>query len=191
MFLAVLLVYAAITTLYSFKLKQQVIVDVMLLAMLYTMRIIGGSAATHVMPSFWLLAFSMFVFFSLALVKRYSELAPLLVRDGGETIAGRGYVAADLPVLMALGVASGMNAVLVLAFYVDSPEVRAMYPSARAILFAPALILYWIGRLWMKARRGEVHDDPVVFAAKDWQTLAIVAVLGLLFAIASTRLLAG
>ncbi len=190
LFLFTLLVYAAMTTLYSFKLKQHVIVDVILLAMLYTIRIIGGSAATHISPSFWLLAFAMFLFFSLALVKRHSEVAPLLAKDEGGQIAGRGYVAADLPVLMALGVASGMNAVLVLALYLDSDAVRAIYPSNRPILIAPALVLYWIGRLWMKTQRGEVHDDPVVFAAKDWQTLVILAVLAALFLLASAGLFA-
>lgn len=187
LFLIVLLGYTLLTTAYSVRLKQQVIVDVMLLGALYTMRIIGGSAATGVVPSFWLLAFSMFLFFSLALVKRYSELLPFVGQD--KNLAGRGYRSSDLPVLMAAGVASGMNAVLVLAFYVDAPTTRAMYPSATAILVAPALILYWIGRLWMKAHRGEVHDDPVVFAARDWQTLVIAAMLGVLFVIAGSHLL--
>lgn len=188
LFLAVLVLYGVLTTLYSFKLKQQVMVDVMLLALLYTMRIAGGAAATHVVPSFWLMAFSTFLFFSLALVKRYSELLPLLGRGDG-AVAGRGYLASDLPVLMAAGVASGMSAVMVLAFYVDSDATRAMYPSAQAILLAPVLLLYWMARLWMKTHRGEVHDDPVVFAARDWQTLLIVAVMGVLFLLAGSRLL--
>jgi 4-hydroxybenzoate polyprenyltransferase len=189
LFLAVLLIYAVLTTAYSVRLKQQVIVDVMLLGVLYTTRIVGGSAATGVVPSFWLLAFSMFLFFSLALVKRYSELLPLA--GDQRMLVGRGYRSADLPVLMAIGVASGMAAVLVLAFYVDAPATRAMYPSAVVILLAPALILYWISRLWMKAHRGEVHDDPVIFAARDWQTLVIVAMLGLLFLVAGSKLLIG
>ncbi len=190
LFTAVLMGYGIATTLYSFKLKQQVIVDVILLAALYTVRIAGGAAATGVVPSFWLLAFSMFIFFSLALVKRYSELRPLLTSSEG-MLAGRGYQASDLPVLMAAGVASGMNAVLVIAFYVDSETTRAMYPSTAAILLVPALILYWVARLWMKTHRGEVHDDPVVFAAKDWQTLVISAFIGLLFAVAGTSWFVG
>lgn len=182
--------YGIATTLYSFKLKQLVMVDVVLLALLYTVRIAGGAAATFVVPSFWLLAFSMFIFFSLALVKRYSELLPM-VQQGGSTLAGRGYHASDLPLLMAIGVGAGLNAVLVIAFYVDSPTTRAMYPSTGAILLVPALMLYWVARLWTKAHRGEVHDDPVVFAARDWQTLIIGGLIGLLFALASTSWFVG
>jgi len=188
LFLVVLLGYAVTTTAYSVRLKRQVMVDVILLATLYTTRIIGGSAAASVTPSFWLLAFSMFLFLSLALVKRYSELLPLLAAGGAP--AGRGYRADDLPVLLAAGVACGMNAVMVLAFYVDAAGTRDMYPSATAILLAPVFLLYWVGRLWLKAHRGEVHEDPVVFAARDWQTLAIAACLAVLFAIARSPLLA-
>jgi hypothetical protein len=92
---------------------------------------------------------------------------------------------------MAIGVGAGLNAVLVIAFYVDSPTTRAMYPSTGAILLVPALMLYWVARLWTKAHRGEVHDDPVVFAARDWQTLIIGGLIGLLFALASTSWFVG
>jgi 4-hydroxybenzoate polyprenyltransferase len=187
LFAGTLFVYLVITSLYSFRLKQQVIVDVILLAMLYTMRILGGSAATLIPPSFWMLAFSMFLFFSLALVKRYSELIPLLTAGKSDVLAGRGYRASDLPVLMSVGVASGMLAVLVLAFYLDDARTRAIYPSVQLALLAPVLILYWVARLWMKTHRDEMHDDPVVFAARDWQTLVIVALLALLFGLASTH----
>jgi len=190
LFLLVLLLYAAMTSAYSFRLKQQVIVDVILLAMLYTMRILGGSAATYVPPSFWLLAFSMFLFFSLALVKRYSELLPMVAAGKADTLAGRGYRASDLPVLMATGVSSGMSAVMVLAFYLDDAKTRAMYPSTKVILLAPVLILYWVARLWMKTHRDEMHEDPVLFAAKDWQTLVIAVILGGLFVLASTHIFA-
>lgn len=185
-FLAVLLGYCAVTTAYSARLKQLAMVDVILLATLYTSRILGGSAATDIVPSFWLLASSMFMFLSLALAKRYSELLPLVGET--RTLAGRGYRASDLPVLMATGVSSGMNAVLVLAFYINAPETRSMYPSTAAILVVPALLLYWVGRLWMKTHRGEVDDDPVVFAVRDWQSLAIGATIGGLFMLARSDL---
>ena len=190
LFVFTLFVYLVLTSLYSFRLKQQVIVDVILLAMLYTMRILGGAAATMISPSFWMLAFSMFLFFSLALVKRYSELIPLLTAGKADVLAGRGYRASDLPVLMATGVASGMMAVLVLAFYLDDARTRAIYPSRQFALLAPVLILYWISRLWMKTHRDEMHDDPVVFAARDWQTLVIVTLLAVLFGLATSHLLA-
>jgi 4-hydroxybenzoate polyprenyltransferase/phosphoserine phosphatase len=173
-FLGVLAFYLALTSLYSFWLKRQVLVDVMLLAGLYTLRIIAGSAVTAIVPSFWLLAFSMFVFLSLAMVKRHQELhqAP----DQGTPLAGRGYMRTDLPVLMALGAGSGLMSVMVLALYIDSPIVAQSYAEPVWLWLVPPVMLYWVGRLWMKAQRGEIHDDPVVFAVRDRQS-QVVAVL--------------
>lgn len=181
-FLGVLAAYYALTTLYSFFLKKQVVVDVMLLAALYTLRIIAGSAATNIRPSFWLLTLSMFVFLGLAMVKRYSELRIALTASA--PIAGRGYRPDDLPVVLALGSASGMVSVLILAMYTQAEIVPAMYPSPEWLWLAPPLMLYWTTRLWMKAQRGEVHDDPVVFAARDWQSLAVLALMGASFLLA-------
>lgn len=178
-FLLVLGGYLLLTSLYSFWLKREVILDVILLAGLYTARLLAGSAATGIEPSFWLLAFSQFIFFSLALVKRYTELR--LKPDDGSIIAGRGYYAADLPVLMALGAASGMMAVLVLALYIESPATAALYAGRGWLWLIPPTFLYWVARLWMKTHRGEVHDDPVVFAARDRQSLLIAGILGLIF----------
>ena len=185
MFLAVLGSYIILTGLYSFWLKRHVIVDVILLAGLYTLRIIAGSAATGIAPSFWLLAFSQFIFFSLALVKRYTELR--LKDDDGGILAGRGYYARDLPVLMALGASSGMMAVLVLALYIESPATAALYAGRAWLWLIPPTFLYWVARLWMKTHRGEVHDDPVVFAARDRQSLVIAGLLGLIFVAAATN----
>lgn len=175
-FLGVLALYLMLTSLYSFWLKRQVLVDVMLLAGLYTLRIIAGSAATGIVPSFWLLAFSMFIFLSLALVKRHQELhsAP----SDGALLAGRGYMRSDLPVLMALGASSGLMSVMVLALYVDSPAVAASYPEPVWLWLVPPVMLYWVGRLWMKVQRGEVHDDPVVFAVGDRQSQIIAVIIG-------------
>lgn len=175
-FLIVLGFYFAMTLAYSLRLKRQVIVDVILLAGLYTIRVVAGAAATQTMPSFWLLALSMFIFLSLAMVKRYSEL--LITLEQHKTVtAGRGYQIADLPVLMSIGVSSGMAAVMVLALYVNSPESSILYQHKMLLWLAPPLLLYWVSRIWMKAHRGEVDDDPVVFAIRDWQSLAITAVL--------------
>jgi len=175
-FLAVLAGYFAVTLSYSLFLKRQVIVDVMLLAGLYTIRVIGGAAATHIKPSFWLLAFSIFIFLSLALVKRYAELDLSLRKNKtGGRLAGRGYVVEDLPVLLALGVASGFVAVLIIALYINNPDLLVTYPAPEWLWLIPGLLLYWVSRLWMKTHRGEMHDDPVVFTARDWQSLTVVS----------------
>lgn len=165
-FLAVLAGYYLTTLAYSLWLKRLVVVDVIALAGLYTSRIIAGAAATSILPSFWLLALSMFLFLSLALVKRYSELRA--VRQIEKTrAAGRGYEVDDLPLLMSLGNASGLLSVLVLALYVNSPDVHTLYRHAYFLWLILPILLFWICRVWMKTHRGEMHDDPVVFAARD------------------------
>jgi len=183
-FLGVLLLYCGLTSAYSFYLKRQVVVDVMLLASLYTIRIIAGSAATLIRPSFWLLALSMFTFLCLAMVKRYSELRVAV--GSGQPLAGRGYMPADLPVVLALGVSSGMVSVLILAMYTQAAIVPEMYSAPEWLWLAPPLMLYWITRLWMKAQRGEVDEDPVVFAMRDWQSLVILVLMGGAFALAAS-----
>jgi 4-hydroxybenzoate polyprenyltransferase len=182
LFTITLLAYAAITTIYSFMLKRQVVVDVMLLAGLYTMRILAGSAATHIRPSFWLLAFSMFIFLCLAMIKRYSELRQVIDQD--KPLSGRAYLPSDLPVVLAIGSGSGLVSVLILALYTQSLIVPELYSAPEWIWLVPPLLLYWVARLWLKAGRGEIDDDPVLFAAKDWQSLTIAAVAGILFVLA-------
>jgi 4-hydroxybenzoate polyprenyltransferase/phosphoserine phosphatase len=180
---AVLLFYFALTLAYSVLLKRQVIVDVLMLAGLYTLRVIAGAAATAILPSFWLLAFAMFVFLSLALVKRYSELLVTLQQNQSMP-AGRGYSVQDLPVLMSAGTSAGMVAVLVFALYVNSPDVHRIYTQPHYLWLVPPLLLYWVSRLWMKTHRGEIDDDPVVFALRDWQSLVVAALSGVLFLLA-------
>lgn len=182
-FALVLLFYLVATLSYSIRLKRQVILDIVLLAGLYTLRIIAGSAATGIEPSFWLLAFSMFIFLSLAVVKRYSELR--LALDAEKVLPGRGYRKDDLPVLMAIGAGSGLMAVMVLALYLNSPDVVLNYAQPGWLWLACPIALYWVSRLWMKTHRGEVHDDPVVFAVRDWQSILTAVVIGLLFVLAS------
>ncbi|ANI17022.1 MULTISPECIES: UbiA family prenyltransferase [Pseudomonas] len=185
-FLVVLGLYYFLTIAYSFLLKKQVIVDVMLLASLYSIRVIAGSAATDIKPSFWLLAFSIFVFLGLALVKRYSELREATL--AAKTLPGRGYRPEDLPVVLALGSSSGMISVLILAMYTQAEIVPAMYPSPEWLWLAPTLMLYWTARLWMKTVRGEVDEDPVLFAARDWQSLVVVALMACTFLLAMSGL---
>jgi 4-hydroxybenzoate polyprenyltransferase len=155
-----------------------------LLAALYTMRVIAGAAATGVVPSFWLLAFSIFLFFSLAIVKRYSEMQ-IIFAQNKQQAAGRGYLVSDLPVLLSLGVASGMAAAMVIALYINDPETRHLYANTMWLWVVPPLVLYWVARVWMKAHRMEIDDDPVVFAARDWQSLLTVVLVGGCFVAAS------
>ncbi len=171
-FWLVLGTYYALTCAYSFVLKGMVLVDALALAGLYTLRIIGGSAAVEVPLSFWLLLFSVFLFLSLAFVKRFAELDALR-RQNRLRAAGRGYHVEDLPLLQSLGTAAGYLSVLVLALYINSPAIEALYRQPKVIWTLCVLMLYWVSRVWMMAQRGLMHDDPVVFALKDRQSLAI------------------
>jgi 4-hydroxybenzoate polyprenyltransferase len=164
--------YYVLTLAYSFFLKGWVLLDALTLAGLYTLRIIAGAAAVNVPLSFWLLLFSVFLFLSLAFVKRFAELEGLR-RQQRLRAAGRGYCVDDLPMLQSLGSASGYLSVLVLALYINSPEIQALYRQPKAIWFLCVLMLYWVSRVWMQAARGLMHDDPVVFALKDRVSLGI------------------
>jgi 4-hydroxybenzoate polyprenyltransferase len=148
------------------------LVDVFVLAGFYTLRILAGGAATGVPVSHWLLALSLFGFLSLALAKRYVEVSALASR--AETHArGRGYLAGDAQVLGWLGVASGCLSVLVLALYITSRDVTALYSRPELLWFACPLMLYWISRVWLLAHRGELHEDPLVFALRDPSSYAV------------------
>lgn len=182
-FVGVLAVYFLCTLAYSLAFKRQVVVDVLMLAGLYTLRVVAGGAATGIVPSFWLLAFSMFIFLSLALVKRYSELLVTLQQDQDRP-SGRGYTVTDLPVLMSVGTSAGMVAVLVFALYINNPDIPAVYDNPLWLWLVPPLLLYWVSRLWMKTHRGEVDDDPLVFALRDWQSLTVVGLSAVLFSVA-------
>ena len=165
-FLLVLLGYFGITLCYSLFIKRIALLDVLTLAGLYTLRVIAGAAAATIALSFWLLAISMFIFLSLALVKRYSEL--LFAGNGEDSYEnGRAYSTKDRESLALFGVTSGYLSVLVLALYVDSEQVRTLYTHPKAIWLLCPLLLYWISRVWLLARRGEMHEDPVVFAIED------------------------
>jgi 4-hydroxybenzoate polyprenyltransferase len=182
-FVAAIAIYIATTLLYSTLLKEYVLIDVFVLAALYTIRVIGGAAAIAVVPSFWLLAFSMAFFFSLALVKRCSELAVL--RGRGQLVAhGRDYQTTDYDVLQATGVASGMAAVVIFALYIRSPDIADAYRHPEALWLLCGTITYWICRMWIKTARGEMHDDPLVYSAKDRASLLMVGFSLFAFAMA-------
>jgi 4-hydroxybenzoate polyprenyltransferase len=178
-FAAVLGGYYALTWAYSLRLKRAALVDVMTLAALYTIRLIAGSTATSIPLSFWLLAFSIFIFLSLGIVKRYTEINDAAQADNS-TIYGRGYGAADLPLLLNLGVASGYCAVVVVAFYINSVDSLVLYHHRNPLWLVCPLLLYWISRVWLLTSRGEMHDDPIVFALRDRISLLIVWIIGLI-----------
>ncbi|MHA7600651.1 UbiA family prenyltransferase [Alicycliphilus sp. T452] len=175
-FLAWLAVYFALTCWYSVTLKRLVLLDCMALACLYTLRIVSGAAASELPLSPWLLAVSGFVFLSLSFLKRHTELLPLVQR--GETAAahGRGYVAQDAALVQMFGIAAGYASAVVLALYLHGDTVQALYKQPHAILVTVGVLVYWISWMWLQSHRGEMHDDPVVFAVKDRVSLACGAV---------------
>ena len=180
-FAAVLLGYYALTLAYTLYLKRVMAVDAIALAALYTARLIAGAAAFAVPLTFWMLAFSMFMFLSLALVKRYAELREARSRGDDGKARGRGYFPGDLEMIASLGAASGYLAVLVLALYTQDRATVALYRQPQLIWLACPLLLLWTTRIWMLTHRGLMHDDPVVFALKDRASLLIGLLFGAIF----------
>jgi len=178
-FAHVLAIYYVLTLAYSFRLKQVVTLDVVVLAALYTVRIIAGTAAIHAVPSFWLLAFSMFIFLSLAILKRYTELLSARLH-GKSTASGRGYAVDDLTMLQSLGGSSGYLSVLVLALYINSTASEMLYRHPSVLWMLCPVLLYWISRAWMIAHRGLMHDDPVVFAVTDRTSQILLVLCGII-----------
>ena len=184
-FLFVLGAYFISTLAYSFYFKRVAMLDVCVLASLYTLRVIGGGVAIYAEWSFWLLAFSMFFFLSLALAKRVSELENIKNKNN-HSANGRGYQVIDLPMLTSAGVSSGMLSILVVALYINGEKVLHMYSFPHSLWLICPLLLYWIGRVWMITSRGEMHEDPILFAIRDRVSLltalcAGVVILSALF----------
>jgi 4-hydroxybenzoate polyprenyltransferase len=171
-FVQYLAAYAVLTLAYSFALKRQLLVDVLALAVLYTLRILAGGVAMGVVVSEWLLMFSFFVFLSLAFLKRFVELKG---NDQGAQLFGRGYFPVDLETMRVVGVCSGLLSALVLSLYISSAAVSQLYQSPQVLWFLCPLLVYWIARIWFLADRGEVHHDPVVFALLDWRSYVVGA----------------
>jgi 4-hydroxybenzoate polyprenyltransferase len=159
-------------------LKRVVLIDCLTLAVLYTIRLIAGASAASMSLSFWLLAFAVFLFLSLAFVKRYAELEIQLL-SGKEKTHGRGYFTSDASLVQTLGVTAGFSAVLVLALYLNSEAVVKLYKAPEIIWGAVPVMLFWISWMWMQAHRGKMHDDPLVFALKDKASLSA----GIVFAL--------
>lgn len=165
-FTLALAVYVVLTTAYSAVLKRYVLLDVLALGLLYTIRIIAGAIAIEVAVSAWLLVFSAFIFFSLALVKRCAELV-LYRQQGRSASAGRDYRVEDLVVLWPMGVGASLSAVVVFCLFASSHETLVRYAAPDLLWITAAGLLYWLGRLWIKTSRGEMHDDPMVYALRD------------------------
>ena len=175
-FMEWLILYVVATTAYSLRLKRMVLVDVIMLSGLYTIRILAGSAAAGVMVSPWLAGFSIFFFLSLAFVKRFSELESVRIRSeasGTIAVKGRGYRVSDLEQLRSFGTSSGYASVVVFALYIGNEVAKDLYPHyARLWLLVPVVLL-WLSRLWLQASRGELHEDPVVYAITDKRSLLL------------------
>ena len=174
--LGVVLLYFALTLGYSFTLKRVVLLDVLVLAVLYTLRIVAGAAAISSWPSVWLLAFSMFLFISLAFIKRYAELMVMRATAGDQATA-RGYELSDAELLASKGTASAYAAVLVLAVYIAGATVNAPYSRHQLIWLVCPLLLYWVGYLWLIAHRGKMHHDPLVFALRNRTSRALILLM--------------
>ena len=202
-FVLLLLGYFALTTAYSLYLKNKLILDVMILAGLYTLRVIAGGAAVNVPVSEWLMGFSIFLFTSLAFAKRYAELRRMLSEShsSGEVSAdaaqiddavdlsakrihGRSYRIEDMSLIESLGPTSGYLSVLVLALYINSPQVTSLYRNVTMLWYVCPLVMYWITRLWFVAKRGKLSEDPIVFALKDKVSLITGALVCLVMLVA-------
>ena len=175
-FQAVAATYFAVTLAYSLCLKRLLVMDIAVLSVLFALRVFAGSSAIEVDVSFWLLIFSVFIFLSLALFKRYSETLDM---EQGKT-PGRAYQAADTPVLAMLGCTCGISAVLVLGLYIDSEIVQEKYSNPVYVWMVLPIVLFWIARIWILGGRRQIEDDPLAFAAKDatsWAALALFLLL--------------
>ncbi len=165
-FALILVLYSLITLSYSFYLKSIVIIDCIVLAALYTIRIIAGAIVINNVLSFWLLAFSILFFLSLAFLKRYAEM--LSTQNLRENIIhGRGYLSSDNPLILSLGISSGLGSVIVMMLYLNSPEILKLYNYTEIVWCTIPILLFWVSHIWLQAHRGKMHDDPVIFAIKD------------------------
>ncbi|MCW8843165.1 MAG: UbiA family prenyltransferase [Rhodobacteraceae bacterium] len=181
-FLSLMALYFCLTTAYSLILKRFIVIDICVLAGLYTLRIWAGGVATDITLSVWLVAFSVFFFLSLAAIKRQAELIDN-IRRGLLQASGRGYHVDDLPIISMIAMGAGYVSVLVMTLYVSSPSVVALYTHPETLWGVCAVLLYWITRTVLVAHRGQMHDDPVVYAAKDRTSqICLLLILGLVLA---------
>jgi 4-hydroxybenzoate polyprenyltransferase len=187
MFFAVVLGYFLLTSAYSLRLKEIVLADVLILACLYAWRVFAGAVAAEIKLTSWFLAFFGFLFFSLALVKRCSELI-LTQQHKGKPNARRGYRLDDVSQLESFGSASGYLAVLVLALYINAEMTAGTYVHPNALWLLCPMMLYWISRMWLVAHRGQMSSDPLVFSLKDRVSYMMIGGMAIIWLIASGTL---
>jgi len=183
----VLLVYLGLTLAYSIALKRKPILDVFSLAVLFTLRLVLGIAAVHVVASPWLLVFSMFLFASLSFAKRQTEVLRLASKkeDAAGKLSGRGYFVSDAAFILAMGVSCGMASIIIMALYLTQEAMLVQfYANVNWLWGVPAVLFLWLSRIWMLCQRGELDDDPVVFAMRDPKSLILCLGVGLSFAMA-------
>lgn len=183
LFQLTMLGYLALTLCYSFVLKRVAIIDVIALSMLYTLRVVAGTLVIGAEWSFWLLAFAMFLFVSLALAKRVAELVNL-ERSGRHQVIGRDYSVADRGLLTMMGVVTGNLSVLIFVLYINSDKVVREYAAPQLLWLVCPVLMYWIGHIWLATHRGQMNEDPILFAFEDSASLITVGVLGVALALA-------
>ncbi len=172
-FSAILLIYIVSTTSYSLYLKEKIFIDVIVLGALYTLRVLAGGLAVGVEVSTWLLGFSWFFFLSLAFMKRYTDLL-LIKNNADDVLPGRGYSVIDSDIVQKAGITSGFISLLILVLYINSEQVVLLYKAPALIWLAIPILLYWLMRMWLIAHRGNMADDPVIFAVKDKTSYIII-----------------
>lgn len=183
----VLIVYLLLTISYTFWLKKISMLDVIFLGLLYMIRIAAGAILAEVTLSFWFTGIALFLFISLAIAKRYSEIVSLGSHTDKHNVPGRGYELSDSSAAMALGVSTGIASVLIFTIYIQTTSVKLLYPSNNFLWFAIPVLMYWIGNLWLTAGRNELNDDPVIFAIKNKKSLIAGIVLLVIFVLASSE----
>lgn len=183
LFVLAVFLYLLLTTAYSLYLKRRPVLDILTLAGLYTFRIMAGAIAVSVAVSSWLLAFSMFFFLSLALMKRYTDLLHL-DEKANQAIAGRGFHRSDLDLVRSLGISCGYLAVLVFVLYISSDHVNKLYNQTAFLWLIAPLLLYWITRMWLMTHRGKMDHDPIVFTLKDRNSYFIGLLIAIILALA-------
>ena len=176
--------YLALTLGYSTYLKTKLMLDVVCLGGLFTLRVIGGAAAIQSDLSFYLLIFSIFLFSSLGMVKRFAELHNLQIANK-LSARGRGYRVEDMAPVRMIGISLGYMSVFIMGLYINSPLITEYYSNPKVIWFLIPLLTYWLGRLWIIANRGEVHEDPLIFALKDSTSLLVAAISAVILVIAN------
>ena len=181
-FFLIFILYLIITTLYSLKFKKEVLVDITILSILYTMRILAGGVVSNIGLSYWLISFSIFIFLSLATMKRCGELVSM-ADSPKNSIVGRGYSKSDLNILWPLGISSYIGAIILFGLYINDPITISNFNLSEGLWGVQLVLFYLVGNLWIKTKHGFMHDDPIVYLIKDKKSLILIFIMIILFLI--------